>query len=368
MRSVITVKKASETYDKKVMKLTDIGPLRLQAQHMVGDLFNSPEDVVKHSLAMQAQDYTGGLWSVGLRTKNATTMDVEKSIAEHKLVRTWPMRGTLHFLYVDDVRWMVNLLAPRVTASVRNRRITQLGLTDEIVDEAERVMRAELKGGKSILRGDVVTLLADGVKGIAIDNQHTQHLMRNFGERGIICFGPRAGKQPTFVLLDDWVPEAADKPRPDALKELARRYFTSHGPATLKDFAGWGMLTMGDAKFGLEAAKSELREEIIDGAAYYLAPGLTAAPSRTLLLPGFDEYLLGYKNRDAVLEKLHANKVVPGGNGMFLATIVVDGQVIGLWKRRINKSGIIFEYDYFIEGDTTDTTSAESRYESFMLG
>ena len=350
------------------MKLIDIGPLRLRAQHMAGELLDKPEDVAKHLLAMQAQDYAGGLWSVGLRTKSATASDVEKAIADHKLVRTWPMRGTLHFMHADDVHWMVKLLAPRATAAAKGRRINQLGLSDEVVAEAEHVLRAELKGGKSILRNEVAGLLGENVKGINIDNQHTQHLMRNFGERGIICFGPHVGKQPTFVLLDEWIPKTADKPRPEALKELALRYFASHGPVTLKDFAGWGMIPMNDAKFGLEAAKSELQEEIIDGTAYYLAPGLTPASSQTLLLPGFDEYLLGYKNREAVLEILHANKVVPGGNGMFLATIVDDGHVIGLWKRRINKSGIVFEYDYFIDGNKADTTNPETRYQSFVLG
>src|ERR1700712_4437103 len=114
------------------MKITDIGPLRLSAQHMAGNLFDRPEDAVKNLLAMQSQDYVGALWSVGSRTKNSTVSDIETAISDRKIVRTWPMRGTLHFLHADDVHWMVDLLAPRVTASARNRRVNQLGLTDAI--------------------------------------------------------------------------------------------------------------------------------------------------------------------------------------------------------------------------------------------
>ncbi|MDB5183575.1 MAG: hypothetical protein JWO07_256 [Candidatus Saccharibacteria bacterium] len=350
------------------MNVTDIGLLRLAAQRVTGELFQRPEDVAKHLLAMQSQDYAGGLWSVGLRTKSATQQDVEKAIAERKIVRTWPMRGTLHFLHADDVHWMVDLLAPRVTASVRGRRINQLGLTDEVVAEAEALMRAELKGGRSIERNQVVELL-QSVKGLSIDNQHTQHLMRNFGERGIICFGPHVGKQPTFVLLDEWIPKPADKPREERLAELAERYFVSHGPATLKDFAGWGMLKMSDARVGLEAAKKNLNEEVVDGKVYYYALGLKpVVQTETILLPGFDEYILGYKERETVLAMEHANKVVPGGNGMFLPTVIQDGQVVGLWKRKINKSGVVFEYNYFPGQKSLTTDVSETRYQSFVMG
>ena len=348
------------------MKLSDIARLRLSAHHMTNNLFDTPEEVARHMVAMQAQDYEGGLWSLGLRTKKSTRADVEQAIRNRKIIRTWPMRGTLHVVHADDVWWLLDLLAPRATAAAASRRVNQLGLTDEIVAEAEMVLRSELKGGKSIARGKVVELLAANVRGIKIDTQHTQHLMRNFGERGVICFGPHEGKQPTFVLLEEWVPRRETKPHSEALAELAKRYFTSHGPASLKDFVGWGKMTMIDARTGLEAAKKDLTEVSIEGETYYCAPNLVPAkPSSILLLPGFDEYLLGYKNRDAILLKEHAGKVVPGGNGMFLATVLEDGQVIGLWKRRILRNDVVFTYDYFVDGKGL-TDQAEARYKSFM--
>ena len=351
------------------MNLADIARLRLAAQHMTREtLLDTPGEVARHMVAMQAQDYQGGLWSLGLRTKHATRDDVERAIRGRTIIRTWPMRGTLHVVHADDVWWLLDLLAPRATAAAASRRVKQLGLTDEIVAEAEAVLRHELHGGKAIARNNVAELLATNVRGIAIDNQHTQHLMRNFGERGVICFGPHEGKQPTFVLLDEWVPRQARKSRGEALAELARRYFTSHGPATLKDFAGWGMMTMSDARAGLEAAKKDLREAIVEGETYYYALCLEPAKSsETLLLPGFDEYLLGYKNRDAVLVKEHAAKVVPGNNGMFLSTVVDDGQVVGLWKRKINKRGVEVTYDYFVNA-VDSTSAAEQRYWAFVNG
>lgn len=94
------------------MQLPDIAHLRLSAQHMADNLFDTPEDVAKHMVAMQAQDYEGGLWSLGLRTKNATRDDVEQAVRDHQIVRTWPMRGTLHVVHADDVWWLLTYSLP----------------------------------------------------------------------------------------------------------------------------------------------------------------------------------------------------------------------------------------------------------------
>lgn len=354
----------------KTFQQADVGLMRLRAQGISDINYKKPEDVVRHMLAMQAQDYNGALWSVGLRTDHCTQSDVEQAIRDRKIVRTWPMRGTLHFVHHDDVHWLLALTAPRATAAARSRRINMLGLTDEIVAEAENVLRQELKGGKSIVRNKVANLLHDNVKGIDISNQHTQHLMRNFGERGVVCFGPNEGKQPTFVLLDEWIAEHKKISRPTALAELAKRYFVSHGPATLRDFSGWAMLTISDAKQGLESVKEELEVADLNGLTYYFATSLRAQPQpETLLLPGFDEYLLGYKNRDDVLDKIHANKIIPGGNGMFRPTIIKNGQVIGVWKRQIKKNSIDFNYSSFdldIDAQMSFAQS-EERYTRFMF-
>jgi len=318
----------------------EVAHLRLAAQHITQDDFAKPEEVVKHMLAMQAQDYGGGLWSIGLRTKNCTQADVEKAITDHKIVRIWPMRGTLHFVHADDVHWMLELLAPRATAAAKTRRLA-LGLTDEVMDEAEAVIRKALTGGKYLRRNELMQILTDQIKGIEIGNNQAGHIFRNFGERGIVCFGPNDGKQPTFALLDDWVPKAGLFDRDKALRGLTCRYFTSHGPALLTDLSGWAGLTMVDVKRGVELAGNKLQTLEVGGKMYYFAADTPKDASETaFLLPGFDEYLLGYKDRSAVLEVEYSNKIVPGGNGMFLPTIVLNGQVVGTWKRTTRKSTV----------------------------
>ncbi len=345
--------------------------LRLASQHISLANFTKPEEVVRDMLAMQAQDYPGALWAVALRTKNATQKDVEKAIANRRIVRTWPMRGTLHFMHADDTRWMLQLLGSRGAASARGRRL-QLGLTDNVMDEVEAVVRDALSGGKPMSRSKIASLLRERVKGLALDNSHVSHIFRNFGQRAITCFGPHEGKQPTFVLLDDWLPKTPEKPREEALGELARRYFTSHGPALLTDLAGWASINQGDAKLGLELAKNDLVSEIIDGKTYYFSNNAPKPPTghTAFLLPGFDEYMLGYKDRSAALHADHANNIVPGGNGMFLSTIVVDSQVVGTWKKTIKKADVVAEYLHFDPKKSPASAGlakALARYKQFAL-
>ena len=352
------------------MDTNDLANLRLLSQHILNTGFDEPDAVVRYMLAMQAQDYAGGLWAVALRTKNSTHKDVEKAIAERRIVRTWPMRGTLHFLHADDVRWMVALLGERAAKAATGRR-HNLGLTDKIMEEVESLVRKELANRKYLSRPKLAQLLKDKVKGIEMGNSQIGHVFRNFGERGIICFGPHEGKQPTFVLLDDWVPKTPKKNREQALTELVERYFTSHGPAQLTDLAGWAGINQGEAKLGLSKAKNIVSVEV-EKKNYYMAKDAPKpATGETLfLLPGFDEYMLGYKDRSAALHADHANKIVPGGNGMFFPTIVENGQVVGTWKRTVKKSGIAVAYDHFDPKKPAQAKAlnkALARYKQFAL-
>jgi hypothetical protein len=180
--------------------------------------------------------------------------------------------------------------------------------------------------------------------GIATTGQRGYHLLWYMAQAGLICLGPMENKEQTFVLLDEWVPHARELSQEEGLAELARRYFPSHGPATLQDFAGWAGITLTDARAGLEAAKAALRMEKGNGQAYWMSPDAPEQNAGKLssvhLLPGFDEYLLGYKDRSAVLAAEHAAKIVPGNNGIFFPMIVVAGLVIGTWKRTRGKNGL----------------------------
>jgi hypothetical protein len=166
----------------------------------------------------------------------------------------------------------------------------------------------------------------------------------------LICFGVPSGKQQTFVLLDEWAPQTKKLERDEALAELARRYFTSHGPASLPDFARWAGLTVTDATAGLEMVKSDLTQETVNGQTYWLPldmPAMVDEPPAIYLLPGFDEYMLGYKDRSAILDPAYAQKIVPGNNGIFYPTIVIEGRVAGVWKRTFKKDTVVIETSPF---------------------
>jgi hypothetical protein len=319
----------------------DIVSQRLVNQRIDGEKFEEPEEVVRWLGAIQAQDYLQSLWAVGLRLKSATVADVEHAISDGRIVRTWPMRGTLHFVPPEDAMWMLKLSASRMLAK-DGRRLKQLGLDEEIMERCKELFYDALKGNRRLTRPDMMKLLEEA--GISTENQRGYHILWYASQAGLICLGPMQDKQQTFVLLDAWVPKSRDLSREESLAELARRYVASHGPATVHDFAWWAGLTVTEARSGLEAAKQGLISENIDGKEYWMTsdtPGHIAYDKSSIdLLPAFDEYLIGYKDRNAVLAVEHATKIVPGKNGVFQPTIVAGGRVAGTWKRRLKKNSI----------------------------
>ena len=321
--------------------MTDIICQRLVNHRIEGVKLEKPEEVVRWLGAMQAQDYIQALWAIGLRLKSPAVANIEQAISDGRIVRTWPMRGTLHFVPAEDARWMLKLSASRMLAR-DGRRLKQLGLNEQIMEHCKDLFYDALEGNKGLSRPDMMRLVQRA--GISTENQRGYHILWYVAQSGLICLGPMQGKQQTFVLLDEWVPNSRNLSREESLTELARRYFASHGPATIHDFAWWAGLTVTEARAGLEAAKPELSSEAIDGKEYWMksgAPGHIAYDeSRVDLLPGFDEYLISYRDRSTVLADEHAPKVVPGRNGVFRPVIVVGGRVVGTWKRRLKKNSM----------------------------
>lgn len=317
----------------------DIGALRLYNQQIAHPRLDTPEQVVAWLGGMQAQDYPGAKWSIGLRLPQATDADVERAIGERRIIRTWAMRGTLHFVAAADVRWMLALISPKNLAGAARRR-QQLELDDATLARCRSLFIKALQGGKQLTRDELYALLERA--NISTATQRGYHILWNSALHGLICSAATNGKEQTLVLLEEWVAPAREKTRDEALAELALRYFTSRGPATLQDFTWWSGLSAGDARAGLEAVRLRLLQVTQDGQDYWMAPDIAAPKesARVFALPGFDEFLLGYKDRRAVLDAKHAQQVCPGGNGMFAATIVIDGRVAGTWKRSIRKTTI----------------------------
>jgi hypothetical protein len=328
-----------------------VAHLRLASHRLVGPALRDAATAVRWMLAVQAQDFAGAKWSVGLRTEGGTDAAVEDALASGVIVRSWPLRGTLHFCAAEDLRWMLSLAAPRVIAGARARR-AQLGIDDRVLGRARELALEALTGRRELTRAAILEAFERG--GLATAQQRGYHLLWHLSQTATLCFGPTRAKEQTFVLLEEWVRTSLRLDREQALGELARRYFASHGPATARDLAWWAKLTAAEVKTAVAVAGPALRALTEGGIRYWMAAEAEAAaeaarggpraPPRSsrgstrssvpvLALPGFDEYLLGYQDRDAVLPPRFQSRICPGGNGVFMPTIVVDGQVVGTWSR-----------------------------------
>lgn len=319
--------------------------LRLANQQIINSQFTNPGEVVRCLGAVQAQDYMGSLWAIGCRMKNAKEKNIETAIAEKTIVRTWPMRGTLHFLAPEDVKWMLRLLTPRVISKAASI-YRNSGLDKKLFDKSRKIFIKALQGGKQLLRSEMYQVLEDA----KIDTSNTRglHILGVLAQEGLICFGPRIGKQPSFVLLDEWITNHKSLAGDEAIAELAERYFTSHGPATIQDFCWWSGLTQAEAKRGLEKIKQNLVEEKINGQSFWMKaimPARIKTPG-IYLLPPFDEYLVSYKDRSAALENLHSKQVFTV-NGIFSPVVIINGKIAAIWKRTITKKEVIIELQAF---------------------
>jgi hypothetical protein len=315
----------------------DVALLRLVAQRIAGPRAATAADAVRRLAAAQGQDYRGALTSVALRTSGGTRAGVQAALDAGEVVRCWPMRGTLHLVAAEDLGWLRDLCCPRVLAGFGKRR-ERLGLTAADAERAGEVAVAVLRGGRRLGRAALLRALAEG--GVPTEGQRGYHLLAYLGHAGTVCMGPTGDGEQLFVLTDEWITAPRRLVGDAALRELALRFFAGHGPATVADLARWSGLTLTDVRRGLALAGDELARIEVDGVVHHLDP---ATPDRlaacrqeaagVFLLPGFDEFVLGYADRRAVLDPAFAERIVPGGNGMFRATVVSDGRIVGTWRR-----------------------------------
>jgi len=334
------------------MKENAIPLRRLLRQRIAKEArFDKPEDVVRHLGAVQAQDYHQAVWAIASRTKDAKLADVERAIEERRIVLSWPMRGTIHAVPPEELRSMLRLLAPRRLAQDK-RRMEQLELSEAIVERCSLLVQDELGGGKRIARDGLMRLFEEA--GIGTAGQRGYHLIWRLAQAGVLCIGPRDGKQQTFALADEWLPSEASEPaKKEALARLAIRYFEGHGPATDRDFAWWTGLALTEARQAVEAARDHLIPNKQGSREFWEAAepasaGRIAAEEElehsVYLLAGFDEYLLGYADRSDVLPEAVFPYIVPGNNGVFMPIVVIAGRIAGLWKRKPKARSIDFEF------------------------
>jgi hypothetical protein len=316
----------------------DLARLRLVAQRIAGPGFATAAEAVTWLTAVQAQDFRSSVAAVAVRLVQGTDpAAVEAALDAGEIVRSWPMRGTLHLVPAADLRWLLTLGPPRV-ATTMARRQRELELDDTTLGRARAVAVEALRGRRDVDRTALLRIWDDA--GIATTGQRGYHLLVHLAHAGAVCFGPMAGRHQAVVLVDEWIPAPRELDRAEALAEIVLRYFRSHGPATISDFTFWTRLTVADAKTGLAVARPQLESILVDGTEYLMDPATPdrladhrAATEGAFLLPAFDELVLGYRDRSASVPPAFFGQLAPGGNGMFRAMVVDDSQVVGTWKR-----------------------------------
>jgi hypothetical protein len=338
---------------------------RLSAQQLHDPQWRKPARVVAWLCGVQAQNPAWAQWSIGQRLYAGTSAVVERAIDQQCVVRTWAFRGTLHYVAASDLPWLIPLLAPAITA--RNaRRYQQLGLDESTFAQSSQVIRDVLEPGQALARSTIGHALEDA--GISAKGQRIYYLLQRAALDGAVCLGPQQGRQSTYLLTSHWIgTQAATNPR-DPLAMLAERYFGSHGPATIQDFAWWSGLQVAAARQALAAVQTLVRVEV-DGKTLWAAQEALPEPGRctAYLLGPYDAYLLGYADRSSALNPSDTKRVNAGG-GMPKPTIIVDGKVAGTWKRSPKRNRIVVALEPFRELSKAETEAidqAAQRYGEF---
>ena len=328
------------------MQPTQIAALRLANQHLAGTRLKTPKDLVHWMGAVQAQDYPMSQWALGVRLPDVTAEAVQAAFHRGEILRTHVLRPTWHLVAAEDIRWMLSLTAPHIR-SILAAGLREGGLTEAVIAQSQRVMENALAGGRHLTRQELVGEL--GKASLATDEGRATHLVMRAELDGVVCSGQPKGNKQTYALLAERVPPTEVLSREEALARLARRYFTSHGPATVRDFAWWSGLPAADARNGVALLGPEFVACPVDGQTYWL-PGSLSVPEgggeTAFLLPAFDEFLISYKDRSPSLAAQNQAAVITV-NGIFRPVVLVNGQVAGTWKRTVRSGAIRLETELF---------------------
>lgn len=317
---------------------------RLQSQRLLGSPCRTVHDVVQWLAAVQAQDYAGAKWALGLRLRNADDHTIEAAFTDGTILRTHLLRPTWHFVTAGDIRWLLALTAPRVHAA-NAYMYRKTGLDGATFRRSETALQNALQGGRHLTRDEVRGALQQA-RVSTEGGLRLAYLLMHAELEGLICSGPRIGKQFTYALLDERVAPARPVAREAALAELAQRFVRSRGPASVDDFAKWSGLTRSDARAGFDSVTSTFEREIVDGVTHWSASAPRAVRhaggTTAHLLSVYDEYVSGYKDRSAMASAPVAAGLKAMGNAL-THIVVVDGRVVGTWKRRVDGDVVVIE-------------------------
>lgn len=349
------------------MNQHDIAQHRLHSQGLIGRQFETAEEVVSRLGAVQAQEYYDAKWALALRMKGIRDGDVEQAFAEGRILRTHVMRPTWHFVTPEDIRWLLKLTAPRVNVTVGSY-YRKLEIDDVVVAHSNNILARALQGGKQLMRSELeAALRREGVIREEDDRLRFTFLIMRAELDALICSGARRGKQFTYALLEERVPPGRNLDGDEALAELTRRFFKSHGPATVHDFSWWSGLKISQVRQGLDAVGSELGSEHVEGKTYWFPENGPAAdpPALAWLLPLYDEYVIGYKDRTALLDPKDGYRI----DSEFSQPIVYAGRVIGSWRRHFKRDTVdvaLRPFASFNKAQLEAIDEAVARYSAFL--
>lgn len=352
------------------MTTADMIAYRLRNQRLNGTNVRQPTDVVTGLGATQAQEYAMAKWAIGVRSAGLTDADVEAAFTDGTILRTHLLRPTWHFVAPADIRWMLALTAPRVHA-VNAYSYRKFELDRAVLKRSNDTLVEQLGGGKHLTRPQLKAALEQ--VGIVADGLRLGYVLMQTELDGLVCSGPRYGKQFTYALLDERVPPTRPLDRDEALAELTRRYFISRGPATLQDYVWWSGLTMKDVKRGVAMLGPNFVQETIDGQLYVFRPIEAVTESRNepmaWLLPDYDEYGIAYRDRTAFFNAL---SVLPDSRSASMAfdrLLIVDGVVAGSWRRTLTNTAVdvrITSFRPFKQAEQWAVEKAVQQYAQFL--
>jgi hypothetical protein len=348
---------------------SDVRNLRLQNQKLVNPSLKDAAGVVAWLGAVQAQDFPAAKWAIGLRIKNGSEAEIEEAFNQGKILRTHVMRPTWHFVLPENIRWMLELTAPRVKKILASYD-RRLEISEKLISQCKKIFTKALQAGKYLTRSELSDELAKNK--ITARTQRLAHILAYAELDAVLCSGPRRGKKFTYALLEERAANARQLDRDQALATLAEKYFASHGPAQVKDFSWWSGLSMKDSSEAIVMMKSKLIQETVNGKTYlmtYNIPSLKPVNTNAFLLSIYDEYVIAYRDRSDLSKVGDFEKLLRMGNAL-TAVIVINGEIAGTWKRKINKGKAEVSTNLFRKLNKAEQNAlqkAETSYQKFFV-
>lgn len=324
------------------MNNKDIISFRMEKQGLSKPVFESVVEVVKWMGCIQAQEFPNAKWAIGMRIPGCTEEMVDDAFNTGKILRTHVLRPTWHFILPEDIRWMVELTGPRVKLLSKHMH-RKLDIDNAVLRKSKKILIKALEGKNFLNRVELKQHFQKA--GLNTDDIRVTMLLMDAELDGLICSGPRRGKQFTYALLEEVVSKGLDIKDDAAIAALARRYFTSRGPATIYDFAWWSGLTLTQAKRGVEMIKKDMEHTVINEQEYwFINTGIhKEAIPQVRLLPSYDEYVVSYTDRSTILSPGYEQQTFNG----LKQSVLINGKIKGTWKRTLEKGNVKIEITPF---------------------